>query len=60
MKIVVNRCYGGFNLSPQAVEAIAKRKGESPRCASFIGKLDVRLFVGVEMEQTETQHGRHG
>jgi hypothetical protein len=51
MKIVVNRCYGGFNLSPQAVEAIAKRKGESPRCASFIGKLDVRLFVGVEMEE---------
>ena len=27
MKIVINKCYGGFGLSKEAVEAIAKEKG---------------------------------
>lgn len=27
MKVVINKCYGGYSLSPEAVEALAKRKG---------------------------------
>lgn len=29
MKIVINKCYGGFGLSPLAVKTIAKRQGKS-------------------------------
>lgn len=28
MKVVINACYGGFSLSPEAVEFIAKKKGQ--------------------------------
>lgn len=33
MKIVVNKCYGGFGLSPEAVERYAKKKGR--KCFFF-------------------------
>lgn len=28
MKVVINRCYGGFSLSPKAVELLAERQGK--------------------------------
>lgn len=30
MKVVINRCYGGFSLSPRAVAALARAKGQEP------------------------------
>jgi hypothetical protein len=29
IKVVINRCYGGFSLSSKAVEALAKKRGKS-------------------------------
>lgn len=37
MKVVVNKCYGGFSLSPAGVAALAKRKGR--KCYFFTGGL---------------------
>jgi len=28
MKVAINKCYGGFSLSPLAVQEIAKAKGQ--------------------------------
>lgn len=30
MKVVINRCYGGFSLSPRAVGALARAQGKTP------------------------------
>ena len=35
MKIVINRCYGGFGLSDQAHSFIAKRKGWQHACDDY-------------------------
>lgn len=35
MKIVINRCYGGFGLSEQAHSFIAKRKGWQHACDDY-------------------------
>lgn len=37
MKVVINRCYGGFSLSPKATAAYAKLKGRD--CYFFVGGL---------------------
>jgi hypothetical protein len=33
IKVVINTCHGGFNLSPKAIEKIAERKGK--KCFFF-------------------------
>lgn len=35
MKVVINKCYGGFSLSPKAVRVLAERKGKP--CFFFMG-----------------------
>lgn len=48
MKVVINVCYGGFSLSPQAVAAIAKRKGRP--CYFFKSSLSGGdRFTRIEM-----------
>ena len=38
MKIVINRCYGGFSLSPRAVQRLAELEGKP--CYFFISEID--------------------
>jgi len=48
MKIVINACYGGFSLSPQAIKYLAKVAGK--KCYFFKGGLGEHEFTPVNME----------
>ena len=51
MKIVINRCYGGFGLSALAVYEIAKRKGK--QCYFF--HLKNAKFIPTSMEKADKE-----
>jgi hypothetical protein len=52
MKIAINRCYGGFNLSPLAVQRLAQLKGQE--CFCFLRGLEGEKkdhFVPIAFEE---------
>ena len=48
MKIVLNRSYGGFSLSPQVIEFLALRGKGGMRTYSKIDRTDPDLIAAVE------------
>lgn len=46
MKVVVNRCHGGFSLSDKAIEMIMNRKGLN--CFRYRYRLDLEKYVRCE------------
>lgn len=48
MKIVINRCFGGFGLSPLAVKEYLKRKGKECFCYDSSGIRDEMYRVNIE------------
>jgi len=48
MELVINRCYGGFSLSPLAVQELAKRKGK--KCFFFTYDCD-KGYVPTTLEK---------
>jgi hypothetical protein len=48
MKIVLNKCFGGFGLSPQAIKRIADLQGRE--CYFFLDKFNPERHVPVTME----------
>jgi len=57
MKIVINRCYGGFGLSPQAEAMYLARKGQIAyfyrEKRDSAGNLDFDLYEQVSAEQAK-------
>jgi len=53
MKIVVNRCYGGFSLSPLAVQRLAKLHGKE--CYFFKSSLKENGYIPISLEQAEKE-----
>jgi hypothetical protein len=51
MKIVLNKCYGGFGLSPKAIKRIADLQGRE--CYFFANKFSPERYVSITMEQAE-------
>ena len=49
MKVAINKCYGGFNLSPLAIKEIAKRKGKE--CYFFYYNLSDKTYTPLTLEQ---------
>ena len=63
-KIVINKCYGGFGLSPLAVMEWAKRKGRD--CFFFANKrtpdgqrIDFEKYIPVSLSQAEGEFMWH-
>lgn len=62
MKLVINTCFGGFSISPKAMEALAKRKGKTLSWwASLFGTGEFK-FVRITLEQADitTPRRLHG
>ena len=60
MKIVINKCFGGFSLSPLAVKELAKRKGRE--CYFF--KQDIRAglsspYIPISLEEAAKEFMWH-
>jgi len=53
MKIVVNRCYGGFSLSPLAVQRLTKLQGKE--CYFFKSSLKENDYIPISLEQAEKE-----
>lgn len=53
MKIVINRCYGGFNLSPAAVKRLAQLRGK--KCYFFTRDFKTDKYVPATEEQVSDQ-----
>jgi len=54
MKIVINKCFGGFSLSPLAVKRLAELQGRPCyffRNANVNGKLDLHGYESVTLEE---------
>ena len=56
MKIVINKCYGGFGLSPKAIKMWAERKGR--KCYFFEqrdkeGKINFNVYNPITLEEAE-------
>lgn len=49
MKVAINKCYGGFSLSPLAVQEIAKAKGQP--CYFFDYSLLRREYTPISLEE---------
>ena len=51
MKIVINKCFGGFSLSPKAIKRLAELKGE--KCYFFEDKYldDNRKYIPISLEE---------
>jgi hypothetical protein len=54
MKVVINKCFGGFGLSPRGYEAYAKKKGK--KCYFFEnigegGKIDLDIYYRKEASE---------
>lgn len=49
MKIVINKCYGGFGLSPKAIARLAELRGQ--KAYFFVGGIGSRPRVQVPMEE---------
>lgn len=43
MKIVINKCYGGYGLSPKALKELAKRKGK--KCYFFKWEYNSKEYI---------------
>lgn len=56
MKIVINKCYGGFSLSPMAVRRLAELQGRE--CHFFTNPrepLNIHKLVSISQEQAEKE-----
>ena len=54
MKIVINKCYGGYSLSPKALKELAKRKGKE--CYFFKSEITKGFktkFTKISIDETE-------
>jgi len=51
MKLVVNRCYGGFSLSPRAVKRLAELEGKN--CYFFKMKIGDESYTPITIEEIE-------
>jgi len=56
MKIVINKCYGGFGLSPRAIQEWAKRKNR--KCYFFSdrnekGNINLQTYYPLSLEEAE-------
>lgn len=51
MKIAINKCYGGFSLSPLAVQEIAKAKGKP--CYFFKYTILSREYTPISLEEAD-------
>lgn len=49
MKIVINKCFGGFSLSPIATQALAKRKGKD--CFFFQHNFGDDSYTQITLEE---------
>jgi len=56
MKIVINKCYGGFGLSPLAIQKLAERKGR--KCYLFESRVEGKKqrFIPLTLEQAQSSH----
>jgi hypothetical protein len=58
MKIVINKCFGGFGLSPLAIQELAKRKGR--QCYFYVshvlsgGRME---YLPLTLEEAGKSHG---
>jgi hypothetical protein len=53
MKIVLNKCYGGFGLSPKAIKRLADLQGRG--CYFFLDKYKPERHAPATMEQAENE-----
>lgn len=53
MKIVVNRCFGGFSLSKEAVELFYKRKGKTAYHFKYQGNYTNRTYLPLKKYDSE-------
>lgn len=57
MKVVINKCFGGFGLSPLAVERLAELQGR--KCFFFVNprepRLDIHKLVAATRDQAEAE-----
>jgi len=53
MKVVINKCYGGFNLSPKGIKRFAELKGKE--CYFFQWNIKPDTFEPLTLEQAEEQ-----
>lgn len=51
MKIVVNRCFGGFSLSAEATKEYYKRKGKE--CYFFNDDYETRQMIPIDIEEAD-------
>jgi hypothetical protein len=51
MKVVINRCYGGFNLSPKGIKRFAELKGKE--CYFFKWNIQPDTYEPLTLEQAE-------
>lgn len=51
MKIAINKCYGGFSLSPAAVKEMARLKGRE--CYFYSHDLKTRKMTPISLEEAE-------
>lgn len=51
MKIIINRCFGGFNLSPLAYEEYAKRKGVQIYWYAIDYSSEIETYKKVSFEE---------
>ena len=53
IKVVINKCYGGFGISPLAAKEFAKAHGR--KCYFFTFNHDLDCYVPVTMKQAEKE-----
>jgi hypothetical protein len=51
MKIVINDCFGGYSLSPIAMQELAKLKGKE--CYFFTTDLKTKEYKSISLEEAE-------
>lgn len=53
MKVVINKCYGGFSLSPLAVKELAKRKGKE--CFFFRYDFTDKTYTPMTLDEAQKE-----
>ena len=54
MEIVINKCYGGFGLSPLAVSKIAERKGR--KCFFYTHEYNPERYGAISLAEAQKSH----